>query len=210
MEEFFVWLELQSADYDEGALSKVTTAKNRAGKARGYELDEKFGDACIEWRKVFGRQFPVYDPDLATIKKLEAAYPIDGEAFIHHKFPVKIDRSIKLEIVSRLKREGFRDYDGFRSFFRAGHRLIPFKSDLEFLVRCDLGKKANYYWKIRNFHDEARDADDLRGEIIKDGNRLRHTEGSKYTGTHYVDCYAVVAGEVVALTRRFVPIGAES
>jgi hypothetical protein len=210
MEEFFVWLELQADDYDGDALSKVTSAKNKAGKAHGYELDEKFDDACIEWRKVFGRQFPVYDSDLATIQKLEASYPIDGEEFIHHRFPVKIDRRIKLEIVSRLKREGFREYDGFRSYFRAGHRFIPFKSDLEFLVRCDLGKKANYYWKIRNFHDEAAEVNDLRGEIIKDENKLRHAEGSKYSGTHYVDCYAVVAGEVVATARRFVPIGSEA
>ncbi|MBL8122412.1 hypothetical protein JNM87_06740 [Candidatus Saccharibacteria bacterium] len=210
MEEFFTWLELQSEDYDSEALSKVTSAKNRASKARGYELDDNFEDACVEWRKIFGRQFPLYDPDMATIRNLEAEYPVDDEEFIHHRFPVKIDRSISLKIVSRLKREGFRDYDGFKSFFRAGHRFIPFKSDLEFLVKCNLGKRANYYWKIRNFHDDAQEANDLRGEIIKDNNKLRHTEGSKYSGTHYVDCYAVVAGEVVAMARRFVPIGDEA
>ncbi len=209
IEEFFVWLELQSTDYDDGALTKVISAKNRANKARGYELDEKYADACLEWRKVFGQQFPLYDEDLATVRKLEAAYPIDGEEFIHDRFPVRIKKDISLKIVSMLKREGFRDYDGFRDFFRSGHRLIPFQASLEFRARSDLGKTANYYWKIRNFNEEARDAGDLRGEIVKDENKLRHTETSKYTGTHYVDCYAVVAGEVVAIARRFVPIGNE-
>lgn len=209
VEEFFVWLELQAADYDEDALSKVVTAKNRAGKARDYELGEDFDNACLEWRKVFGRQFPLYDADLATIRKLEAEYPVDSEEFIHDQFPVKIDKSISLKIISRLKRQGFRDYDGFKSFFRAGHRLIPFQSDLEFKVKCDLGRRANYYWKVRNFHDEAKKAGDLRGKIYKDENKLRRTENSKYTGTHYIDCYAVVGGEVVAMARRFVPIGAE-
>lgn len=210
MEEFFIWLELQSADYDDDALSKVITAKNRSGKARQFELDEKFNDACLEWRKVFGRQFPLYDADLAQIKALEAAYPVENEEFIYDRFPVRIDKGISLRINSRLKRPGFLDYDGFSGFFQAGHRLIPFKSELEFSVKCDLGKKANYYWKIRNFHDEAKKADDLRGGIVKDENKLRHTENSKYTGTHYVDCYAVVAGVVVAMARRFVPIGEEN
>ena len=209
IEEFFVWLELQSADFDDDALSKVTSAKNRASKARDYELGEDFDNACLEWRKVFGRQFPLYDADLATIRKLEAEYPVDDEEFIHDRFPVKIDKSISLKIISRLKRQGFRDYDGFKSFFRAGHRLIPFQSDLEFKVKCDLGRRANYYWKVRNFHDEAKQAGDLRGKIYKDENKLRRTENSKYTGTHYIDCYAVVGGEVVAIARRFVPIGAE-
>lgn len=209
IEEFFVWLEFQSTDYDESALTKVISAKNRTNKARGYELDEKYTDACLEWRKVFGQQFPLYDEALATVRKLEAAYPIDGEEFIHDRFPVRIKKDISLKIVSMLKREGFRDYDGFKNFFQSGHRLIPFQASLEFKVRSDLGKTANYYWKIRNFNEEARDAGDLRGEIIKDENKLRRTETSKYTGTHYIDCYAVVAGEVVAIARRFVPIGNE-
>jgi len=209
IEEFFIWLELQSADYDESALTRITSVKNRSGKARQLELDEKFDEACLEWRKVFGRQFPLYDSDLATIKALEATYPVENEEFIHDRFPVKIDKSIGLRINSRLKRPGFREYDGFSGFFRRGHRLIPFESSLEFSVKSDLGKEANYYWKIRNFHDEAQKAGDLRGAIVKDENKLRHTETSKYTGTHYVDCYAVVAGTVVAIARRFVPIGEE-
>lgn len=208
-EEFFVWLELQSSDFDDDALSKVTSAKNRASKARGYELEEKFDDACKEWRKIFGRQFPLYDEHLATVRALEKAYPIDNEEFIHDRFPVKIDSSVTLTIVPRLKRDGFRDFDMFGDFFRTGHRLIPFQASLEFKIKSSLGKTANYYWKIRNFHDEARDADDLRGEIINDKSNLLHRETSKYTGTHYIDCYAVVASEVVAIARRFVPIGDE-
>lgn len=208
-EEFFVWLELQSSDFNDDALSKVTSAKNRASKARDYELSEKYDDACGEWRKVFGRQFPIYDKNLGTVRALEKAYPIEDEEFIHDRFPVKIDRSVSLEIVPRLKRNGFREFDMFGDFFSAGHRLIPLQANLEFKIKSSLGRTANYYWKIRNFHDEARDADDLRGEIINDKSSLIRNETSKYTGTHYIDCYAVVAGEVVAIARRFVPIGVE-
>lgn len=209
-EEFFEWLELQAADYDNNASSKVTRAKNGASKARDYELDEKYEAACNEWRKVFGWQFPTYDESHVTVRALEAAYPVKDEEFIHDRFPVKIDGSVVLRIVPMVRRNGFRDYDVFGDFFRAGHRLIPFQSDLEFKIKSSLGRVANYYWKIRNFHDEARDANDLRGEIIKDKGNLLRKEGSKYTGTHYIDCYAVVAGEVVAIARRFVPIGEEA
>lgn len=106
-----------------------------------------------------------------------------------------------------LKQNGYRDFNLFDSYFSSGHRHIPHEASLEFKVKSSLGRKANYYWKIRNFHDEARDDDNLRGEIVNDKSSLRHTETSRYTGTHYIDCYAVVAGEVVAIARRFVPIG---
>lgn len=108
-----------------------------------------------------------------------------------------------------LKRNGHRDFDLFSNYFNSGHRVIPHNASLEFKVRSSIGRKANYYWKIRNFHDDARDDDNLRGEIISDKSNLKRTETSKYNGTHYVDCYAVVAGEVVAIARRFVPIGDE-
>lgn len=209
LEEFFTWLELQSSDYDEDALSKVVTAKNRSIKARDYELAEKYDDSCHEWRKVFGRQFPLYDKNLATVKSLHLAYPIEGEEFIHDRFPVKIDESIELKITSSLRRSGFREYSQFSQYFQSGHRFIPHEASLEFKVQSSLGRRANYYWKIRNFHDEAHGNDDLRGEIINAKSDLRHTENSKYNGTHYVDCYAVVSGVVVAMARRFVPIGAE-
>lgn len=206
-EEFFVWLELQSDDYEKDALSKVQSAMNRSKKARDFELKENFSESCKEWRKVFGRQFPLYDKNLATVKSLEKSYPIESEEFIHDRFPVKIDRGVQIKINSRLKRNGFRDYQGFSGFFGDGHCVIPFEASLEFKVKCSLGRKANYYWKIRNFNDEARDANDLRGEIVKDKDLHKKYETSRYAGTHYVDCYAVRAGVVVAVARRFVPIG---
>lgn len=209
IEDFFIWLELQAADFDDDALSRVVSAKNRASRARGYELDEDYKNSCIEWRKIFGRQFPLYDENLEQIKSLEAAYPVENEEHIYDRFPVKIDRSIELKIIPSLKRNGFRDYDRFSNYFRAGHRLIPFQASLDFKIQSSLGRSANYYWKIRNFHEDARENGDLRGEIVHDSSRLRHSETSKYTGTHYIDCYAVVGGEVVAVARKFVPVGEE-
>ncbi len=209
IEEFFIWLELQSTDYDDEALSKVISAKNRATNARDYEQDDKNKESCLEWRKVFGQQFPLYDEDLTTVKDLEKEWPIEGEQFIHDRFPVSIRKDISLRISSRLRRDGFRSYDGLRNYFQAGHRLVPFQASLEFKPVCDLGKRANYYWKIRNFNKEAKDADDLRGAIVKDDNKLMRNETSRYTGTHYIDCYAVLDGKVVAIARRFVPIGVE-
>lgn len=209
IEEFFIWLELQSADYDVDALSKVVSAKKRATKARDHELAENYDEACREWRKVFGRQFPLYDESLAAVRNLHRIYPVEGEEFIHDRFPVKIDDTVELKIIPSLKQNGFRDFHPFGQFFRSGHRFIPHSASLEFAIQSSLGRQANYYWKIRNFHDEAQENDDLRGEIISAKSNLRHTENSKYTGTHYVDCYAVVSGVVVAMARRFVPIGVE-
>lgn len=207
IEEFFIWLELQGDDYDDAALSKVVSAKRRAAKARDFELGEKYDDACLEWRKVFGRQFPLYDEDLATVQSLHRLYPVEGEEFIYDRFPVRIDESVHLKIIPFVKRHGFRDYHPFAEFFRSGYRLIPHQASLEFTIQSSLGRQANYYWKIRNFHDEALEKEDLRGEIINAKSNMRRLETSRYTGTHYIDCYAVVAGVAVATARRFVPIG---
>ena len=210
VEGFFTWLELQADDLSDDGLSKTVSAKGRAQKARDYELSEKYDDACEEWRKVFGRVFPIYDSNLSAVKALEQRYPVEGERFIHDTFPVKIDSRITIEIVPKVKRKGFRDFQQFSHFFVNGVRHLPKEANLEFVVKSSIGKLANYYWKVRNLSEEAQRADDLRGEITKDkGGHLRK-EDTKYNGTHYIECYAIVSGVCVAIARRFVPIQDDS
>lgn len=212
IEGFFVWLEQQSDDpeFDDSALTKVARARGRAQKARDYELDEKYGLACQEWRKVFGQPFPVYDPDLSTVSDLERRYSVDGEEFIHDRYSVKIDPAVTLTITPHMKRNGFRDYLPFVTYFTDGVRYLPKQASLVFKLHCNLGRQANYYWKIRNFGDEALRKDVLRGEIIKDTGTHTRNESTAYNGTHYVECYAIVNSICVAVTRCFVPIYEEN
>ena len=208
VEGFFTWLELQSDDpeFNDDALSKITRAKNRAQKARDYELQEKYDDACSEWRKIFGSPFPVYDADLSTVSALERKYSIDGEEFIQDRYKVRIDPSVQLDITPHVKRDGFRDFLPFTSYFTHGTKYLPKKASLVFKLNSSLGKRANYFWKIRNLSEEAQNAGVLRGEIIRDNGSLSRNESTAYNGTHYVECYAIVEGVCVAMRRSFVPI----
>lgn len=210
VEGFFAWLELQGADLKDEAVTKTITAKNRVQKARDYEINDDNKNACIEWRKVFGQVFPVYDPDLATINRLEKQYVSASEEHIHERFPVKIDRRITMEIIPKMKRNGFRDFELLSNYFSSAVRYLPKQASLVFDIKSSLGATANYYWKIRNLSDEAEQEDGLRGEIHKDKGRRTREESTKYNGIHYVECYAIVAGVCVASVRRFVPIMEET
>ena len=52
--------------------------------------------------------------------------------------------------------------------------------------------------------EEAHKRDNIRGEIIKDGEK--HHEVSEFHGPHYVECYIVKENVCVAKTRINVPI----
>lgn len=207
IESFFVWFELQASDLSEDAVSRVATAKSRAQKARDYEISEDHINACIEWRKIFGRVFPMYDPELNAVKALEKRYPSQHEEYIQDKFPVKIDRNITLSIVPKVKRSGWRDFVPFGDYLQRGIDRLPKAASLVFKAQSSLGGTANYRWKIRNLSEEAYRAGDLRGAIVKGHGRQTREEGTRYFGTHYIECYAIKDGVCVAIERLFVPIG---
>lgn len=212
IEGFFIWLELQSDDpeFNDDALTKVTVAKNRSQKARDFELQEKYDDACLEWRKIFGTAFPIYDEDLDTVSALERKYAVDGEEFIHDRYKVRIDPEVQLDITPHIKRNGFREFTSFASYFTHGTKYLPKSASLTFKLHSSLGRRANYFWKIRNLSDEAQDVGVLRGEILRDTGSHSRNESTAYNGTHYVECYAILSGVCVAITRCFVPIQEES
>lgn len=65
---------------------------------------------------------------------------------------------------------------------------------------------VKYYWKVRNVgpHSVGRE----RGEIFKGEEKQK--EHSDFTGSHYVECYAVLNNIVVARDRIDVPIDIEN
>jgi hypothetical protein len=60
------------------------------------------------------------------------------------------------------------------------------------------------YWKVRNGGGEAAQVNELRGEITRDQGENGKTETTSYKGTHYVECYVVKDGVVVARDRQTV------
>lgn len=198
---FFGWFATAS-DKD---VSQIQTALSRSAKAIEYEENEKFADACNEWRKVFGnRVFPAYDKNLMKVRQLMAIDTHENEEFIEDLYPVRIDPANQLSISATISGKGFitRPLQEFINKYLK----IPKHLSITFTVN-GAPQGSQMLWKIRNFGAAARIANDLRGKITKGG--LTHNESSKYIGMHYAECYAILNGVCVARAMQFVPISEE-
>lgn len=138
----------------------------------------------------------------------------NSDASNEEEFASSFFRSIDIQgsfdIKCTVKKNGFIDHG--ISFFMRRYRALLKSSKLIFSVEneifTDKYKRASitYYWKVRNYGAEAKTDKCLRGAIIK-GNRT-HTETTRYTNMHhYVECYAVYDGVVIARNKIIVPIG---
>ena len=65
-------------------------------------------------------------------------------------------------------------------------------------------KPYDLYWKVRNGGAEAAQVEELRGEISLDEGGNSKVESTKYRGTHYVECYVVKNGRVIAVDHQTV------
>ncbi|WBM79854.1 hypothetical protein KIV56_17050 [Cryobacterium breve] len=58
------------------------------------------------------------------------------------------------------------------------------------------------YWKIRNYGEEAKRANSLRGDIQKDTGTQSWSESTLSVGRHYVEAMIVKDGVCVAKSRQ--------
>jgi hypothetical protein len=69
------------------------------------------------------------------------------------------------------------------------------------------GGSIKYYWQVANSGREAEYANCLRGGIFEDGEINKggkvRTETTSYTGEHFVRCFAVQHGEMIAQSEPF-------
>lgn len=156
------------------------------------------------WREIFGRQFPKTTTAVAESRELSssASYS-DPEQFIEDLYPVDIRYNVTLDC--EVKRNGFRE--ALLSHILASGQRISRVRSLEFVLTTDVPQPFDVKWKVRNVGDEAKRRNCLRGEIIN-SNRMdgaRH-ESADFRGPHYVECYIVKDGIVVARDRINVPI----
>lgn len=188
-----------------------TQIQRYANKVQAAYEETDHVTSIAKWQEVFGSEF---NPDLltnvASLAPLSAGVPWGDEMFIDQppfNFPVRLDSHYRVRLSSRVtglkvgkttRRRGFRQFD----LITQGNRA-PKNRNLVFKLQTNAPVPYELYWKVRNGGEEARDAGALRGEISKDeGNRKRKEESTSYRGTHYVECYVVKDGVVVAKDRH--------
>ena len=180
---------------------KAKKAYNKAADAIAETDETKRNDL---WREIFGRQFPKAATTADESREYSTVSYTDPEQFIEDLFPVDIRYNITLDC--EVKRNGFREAM-LSQILASGQRVSRVRS-LDFVLTTDVPTPFDVKWKVRNVGDEAKRRNCLRGEII-DPNRMgglaRH-ESADFRGPHYVECYIVKDGIVVARDRISVPI----
>ena len=154
------------------------------------------------WREIFGFAFP---KELHTISSVQINSDItDLEEFIEDFYP--IDIKYELKINCQMTCAGFRS-DLLQNFLKS-KRKIPHDYSLMFYIeKTDAPLGFEVRWKVRNVGDVAERRNCLRGQIIKSNNGFdKRKETSNFYGPHYVECYLIYKGVVVARDRIDVPI----
>lgn len=170
-------------------------------------------DSIAAWQAVFGQEF---DPGALaksfSIEPHHAAVPAKTEEFIENRFAVALDQRFKVKIEANVI--GYWDGQntisrGFRIYKLAnyGNRVAK-RRKIRFMAATNVPTPFKMYWKVRNGGGEAATEDKLRGEITEDAGRLRKEEPTAYAGAHYVECYVIKNGVVVARARQNVLIPA--
>jgi hypothetical protein len=104
----------------------------------------------------------------------------------------------EFDIGARLsKHNGFRPY---AFHYGSGSQCLNKHLTIRFAAPS-FGADCDYYWQVTNTGDEARRAGDLRGGFQMDGEI--HTETTKYTGDHCVQCFVVKDGMCIARSHEF-------
>lgn len=204
---FFTWL---ANNTDEDA-TFLASARIRANKARTYELTGQIDKACGEWGKVFGPTFPAYSRSLDTVYTLTRQFPSPLEEYIEDLFPVRINPAYSVTILSTISGNGFRP-QSFHDFIQR-YKAVPKRLQLKFQATTNVPGPVQYWWKVRNFYEEARAVNagkGLRGEIKQGQADGTKTERTLYKGTHYVECYIIKDNVCVAKKLLFVPISKDN
>lgn len=179
---------------------KAKLAFNQVNKAIEEQNEEKRNKI---WRNIFGVKFPKCSEAVVESGQLSNYTYVDREEFIEDKYPVDIKYTLHLDCL--ISRDGFRK--NRLSNILQQQSKITRVNNLDFIFETNVPQPYDVKWKPRNVGVEAQKRNCLRGQII-DSNLKdfgRH-ESADFCGPHYMECYIIKDGIVVARDRIDVPI----
>ncbi|QJR29180.1 nucleotide-binding domain-containing protein [Limnobacter profundi] len=163
---------------------------------------EKESNVNDKWKKVYGRQFPASAQVQKSLTEQATSWR-DTEEFIEDSHPVDIRFNLKIDC--DVFQNGFREHSlGYMLFNRI--QLLANKSLMFHVVDCDVPGSYTLKWKVLNRGAEAQRRNEIRGQIVVDDGSRKRKETTKFKGEHFVECYAVKNGVVVARATIDVPI----
>jgi len=144
------------------------------------------------------------------VAALQQQYPSADEKFLDtdYRIPFAINPAYKVRIDATVTQDGFRS-NWLSEFIKQKFNLKKKKKLLFSVVENNVPMDFSIKWKVRNFGDEAKNENGLRGEITDDFGSHSKEESTKYHGEHYVECYIIKDNRCVAMDHILVPIGNE-
>lgn len=155
-----------------------------------------------KWRDIYGNDFPKYENSVTEAKVINLAYQ-DTEEFIADSYLVAIIYNV--EIDCDIKQNGYRE-GSLRSFLSNRFPLLPGKTLTFFISEIDVPEPYEVKWKVTNRGDEAIRRNCIRGRIANDRGNNQIIENTNFRGEHFVECYIIKDGVVVAIDSIDVPI----
>ncbi len=157
-----------------------------------------------KWRDVFGRGFPA--PAKLEITAFAHVFR-DTEEFVEDRF--QVDVRYDLQINCEVTQNGFRT--ALLVDLLVGHLPLLRSKNLRFYIESHtLPDDCEIYWKVLNRGDQAERRDCIRGNIFRDEGHQERTENTSFRGEHFVECYAVQRGIVIARDSILVPISGKN
>jgi hypothetical protein len=194
--------------------TKVESVVTRATKAIDFEAKGDFENSSREWKKVFGDVFPlavnkstsVVQGFSIDIQALSIRYPSVDEEDLESKYGIEqmLIPEYRVNLDADVSQDGFRT--GSLVSFLAQKFPIMKRKNLLFKATTNVPGPYKMMWKVRNFGEEAKRANGLRGEITYDAGFRQKKESTLYEGGHYVECYVIKNGFCVAVGTIHVPI----
>lgn len=193
-----------------GFLNLKSQIKTWARKMR-TALDAPAEESVEKWRDLFGERFGASTTSamalaasagpVETYEKREAPGEQDLER--DHHIPVRLDPDARFRLVGRMS--ATRRGTGRHRPMRATGNHVPIGRSLSFTIEgCTVAPPYDVYWKVRNAGVEAVRRKNLRGEIVRGGEKI--TEHSSWPGNHWVQAWVVKNGVAVATDIQDVTI----
>lgn len=180
--------------------------RKKAKEAYGLCLEaieaEGTNKAYKKWRDIYGRSFPTTETVEESIQKVAASWS-NTEQFIEEQYPVDIRYYMRLDC--EVSQDGYRP----DSLFQMLLKNIPLRPNKKLLFKveeCEVPGNYTLMWKVLNRGVEAQKRNQIRGQIVEDKGHQERSESTSFKGEHYVECYAIKGGVVVARASIDVPI----
>ncbi len=201
-QEYYLALGSRQRVYVKHDFRKAAKSAYEQSQKANAEIDES--KKCKKWRMVFGRNFPLVE----QVKESVTICSYDNtEQFIEDLYPVDIRNYLRIDCT--VTSDGFLSRN-LRQILQS-HLRLPVRRSLRFFIEStDAEEPFTVMWKVRNRGEKAERRNMIRGQIIpsssgRNSDSIRK-ESTSFYGPHYVECYIIKDGIVVARDLIDVPI----